>query len=70
MWASDDFLAGKRKAQNTILEAIYAYWTCRRPGEFGHDGRYWKPLIIKFDDGTQLGKRIGEYDPQLGLELK
>jgi hypothetical protein len=67
LWVTSQFLALDEKNQNKFLSVVYAYWVGARE-DFGGSGFFWDGLVIKIDNGTQLGKRIGVYDPIDGVK--
>ena len=64
VWVTDDFLAADTRTQNKLLSPIWSYYAIM-------DDRWGDPrldhLIVKWDDGTVNGRRIGIYDPFNGL---
>lgn len=68
VYITDDFRLLDRKQQNQFLEVIYAYYQIE-DDDFGvgDDGLYRSSLVLKEDDGTTNGRRVGEYDPIDGV---
>jgi hypothetical protein len=66
---TEKFFALDRKTQNKFLGVVYAYWMGKLD-DFGQEGDVlaWTPLILKMDDGTPNGRRVGSYNPVNGLE--
>ena len=68
VWVTDYFLSLKVKTQNNFLSVVYAYYNIENDN-FGvsKDEMMRSSLVLKFDDGTINGRRIGEYDPVDGI---
>ena len=64
VWVTNKFLLLSEKDMNSLLEVPYAY-TMEHLGT----GIFTTSLILKVDNGTQLGKRIGRYSPTDGVEF-
>ena len=62
VWVTDAFLAGNTREQNKVLQPIWVYYSLTDNHFQRHD-----VLVIKCDDGTVNGRRIGWYDPINGL---
>ena len=64
VWVNDSFLLLSEKNQNEFLEVAYAYWMDELDS-FGMnaDGSIRDALVIKKDNGTLLGRRLGTYNP-------
>jgi hypothetical protein len=67
LWVTQKFLWLDEKTQNNLLNPVYFYFA-DSDGTFGlNAGSLWAdPLVLKIDNGTPLGKRIGTYTPLRG----
>jgi len=69
VWLSDKFIYLDLKTQNQFLEVIWAFYDGEEK-DFGIDEiGIVDVLILKIDDGTITGKRIGTYQPFEGVSL-
>ena len=50
------------------LKVVYAHLEREIEG-MDNDGLYWTPMILKIENGTILGKRVGEYTPIKGVKF-
>lgn len=69
VWVNDSFLFLGETRQNKFLEVAYAYWMGELDSFGLHaDGFIRDSLVIKKDNGTLLGRRIGTYNPINGFQ--
>ena len=64
LWITNKFLLLTEKEKNTLLSVPYAYIV----DELGSDPLS-TPFVLKIDNGTLLGKRIGKYNPISGIKF-
>ena len=67
VWIKPAFTMMDEKFQNQSLEIVYAYWMGQLD-DFGDQGFFWSPLVLKIDNGTLLGRNVGSYTPIRGIE--
>ena len=64
LWVTNKFLLLSEKDMNTFLEVPYAYVMDELKTDI-----YTTSFVLKIDNGTQLGKRIGQYNPINGVKF-
>ena len=71
VWIGAPFMSLSEKDQNTYLELVYAYYNIEDDSWGIVDGNPFMSdrLVIKVDDGTVNGKRVGKYDPYSGWSM-
>ena len=67
VWVTDRFLLLDQKTKHSFLEVVWTYYSIK-DDDFGSIGLFGTPLVVKIDDGTINGKRIGNYEPFDGLK--
>lgn len=68
IWVTEKFLLLNEIDKNKLLKPIYVYWMGEIEG-FGKRNLYWESCVIKIDNGTIVGKRIGTYNPINGIKI-
>jgi len=66
VWVTDKWLNQSERSRKSTLGLAYAYWMCELP-TFGFLDDNWDTLVVKMDDGTELGKQIAIHDPIKGI---
>ena len=66
VWVTDKWLNQSERSQKATLGLAYAYWMCELD-TFGFLDDNWDTMVVKMDDGTELGKRIAIHDPGQGI---
>ncbi|GMV95560.1 MAG: hypothetical protein AMXMBFR82_53380 [Candidatus Hydrogenedentota bacterium] len=61
VWVTDSFLSTSQYKQENFLFALYCYWMCERPREFGYvmidkDRVTWDPMLVKHTNGKSVGQ--------------
>ena len=65
LWIGPTFRLIEPEQQRTALTVVYLDWICRTGGEFGTN---YSSIVLKEDDGSTDGRRVGRFDLVGGID--